>query len=210
MRKNWTRKEKVAFAKMHNDGVLLKDIAVALGRSIRSIESMARNLRVCELIPRRRRHGSKWTEARDAMLIRLANEGLADWQIAERMGVSPDSVSHRAYLIRKKGKLVAVVKPYSGDDGGRITFKRLLFAVCGSYSVSTQAVLGVRRSSDVVKPRQVLMALAYRNTRLSYPQIGERLSRDHTTVLHGVRVAQEKFFDDISAIEAELFRESAE
>lgn len=44
-----------------------------------------------------------------------------------------------------------------------------------------------RRIAKVVKPRQIAMYLAKEMTYQSFPDIGRRFNRDHTTVLHAVR-----------------------
>jgi Bacterial dnaA protein helix-turn-helix len=210
MSRRWTNKEKRAFKQLWDADIPMNDMAVALGRSIGSIESMSHHLRWRGDIETRRRANIKWTPSLDKKIIAFALEGMSNKHIGEMIGAREDSVHHRVRILRRHGKLAADPPSYSGHDGDRITFKRLLYTVCCTYRVPPKAILGERVSAEVVKPRHVLMALARRHTRLSFSQIGERMSRDHTSVLHGARVAQAKYADDISAIELELFREAAE
>jgi hypothetical protein len=62
-------------------------------------------------------------------------------------------------------------------------------AVCKHYDVTLIDMLSRRRTAIIVKPRQVAMFLGKKLTLHSLPQIGRRFGgRDHTTVLHAVRV----------------------
>jgi len=56
------------------------------------------------------------------------------------------------------------------------------------YNVTVGDLKSVRRTANVVRPRQVAMYLAKTLTLHSLPEIGRRFGgRDHTTVLHAVR-----------------------
>jgi chromosomal replication initiator protein len=59
------------------------------------------------------------------------------------------------------------------------------------HALTVEDLRGPSRARRVAWPRQELMWRARRETRLSLPQIGDRLGgRDHTTVIHGVRAHQ--------------------
>jgi hypothetical protein len=61
-------------------------------------------------------------------------------------------------------------------------------AVCKHYDVKLLDMMSLRRTADIVKPRQVAMYLAKTMTLRSLPDIGRRFGgRDHTTALHAVR-----------------------
>lgn len=63
--------------------------------------------------------------------------------------------------------------------------------VAKAYNIDLIDLLSVRRTRDVVFPRQVVMYLCKRLTVKSLPQIGRQLgNRDHTTVLHGIRMVE--------------------
>lgn len=64
---------------------------------------------------------------------------------------------------------------------------RLLAAVARVSGVPAETLLSDRRAAAVARPRQVLCYLAARHTTLSYPQIGQGLRRDHTTVMYARR-----------------------
>jgi chromosomal replication initiator protein len=64
-----------------------------------------------------------------------------------------------------------------------------LEAVVRYYDVKLSDLLGKRRHKSVALPRQVCMWLARRHTRYSLEEIGGYLGgRDHTTVLHAIRM----------------------
>ncbi|BEV47321.1 helix-turn-helix domain-containing protein [Afipia carboxidovorans] len=60
--------------------------------------------------------------------------------------------------------------------------------VAGFYGVTRNDLLSVRRTANVVRPRQVAMYLAKTMTLRSLPFIGKHFGgRDHTTALHAVK-----------------------
>lgn len=56
--------------------------------------------------------------------------------------------------------------------------------------VSAQAIIGMGRTRPVVRVRQAVYFVARENGH-SYPQIGVRMNRDHSSVLHGVSAAMD-------------------
>lgn len=64
---------------------------------------------------------------------------------------------------------------------------KLVGAVTG---VERWQLEGPHRKKETVKGKKLLYWLAYRHTRLSYPQIGGLLNKDHTTILHGSNCVQ--------------------
>lgn len=79
----------------------------------------------------------------------------------------------------------------------------ILGATAAHFSLSISELLSERRTSDVVRPRQIAMYLAKRLTLRSLPQIGLRLGkRDHTTILHGVRKIEAKLKTDPEIVNA--------
>lgn len=66
-----------------------------------------------------------------------------------------------------------------------LTVGEIMDAVCRTFGVRTIDLTSARRTRDIVRPRQVVMALARHLTERSLPEIGRRMGgRDHTTVLH--------------------------
>jgi chromosomal replication initiator protein len=68
----------------------------------------------------------------------------------------------------------------------RFDFKDVVKTVCQHYKISKSDVFSKSRKTLVSRARQMIMFLAYEHLDMSYPDIGELLSRDHTTVLSGV------------------------
>ena len=64
--------------------------------------------------------------------------------------------------------------------------------VCQFYRVDRTEMASKRRARAVVRPRQVAMYLAKVLTPRSYPEIGRKFGgRDHSTVIHAVRLIEE-------------------
>jgi chromosomal replication initiator protein len=70
----------------------------------------------------------------------------------------------------------------------------ILKTVAEFYGVSLEAMSGPNRQKEIVEPRQVAMFLLRDISDLSYPYIGEKLGRDHTTAIH----AYEKINNEIN------------
>ena len=61
----------------------------------------------------------------------------------------------------------------------------ILKSVADFYSISINDLLKRSRKKEVVKPRQIAMFLLREETKLSFPEIGQKLGgRDHSTVIH--------------------------
>ena len=61
--------------------------------------------------------------------------------------------------------------------------------VCSLYGVSHGDMLGPDRHRAIARPRQIAMYLSRHHTRRSMPEIGRSFGgRDHTTVLHAIRL----------------------
>jgi chromosomal replication initiator protein len=88
-------------------------------------------------------------------------------------------------LLRQKISELEGRAPLPLPPGER--FGRVVDLVAAEFTVPRDLVLGVTRQADAVLARHAAMALAQRCLAYSLPRIGRLLSRDHTTVLHGVR-----------------------
>ena len=63
--------------------------------------------------------------------------------------------------------------------------------VCHETGVTTEEILGRSRSRSIAHARQDVCRLAH-ECGASYPEIGRALGIDHSTALHGARVASER------------------
>ncbi|MEK7187790.1 MAG: chromosomal replication initiator protein DnaA [Patescibacteria group bacterium] len=62
--------------------------------------------------------------------------------------------------------------------------EQVLTAVAEFFNIHIDDLIGRRRQKEVVEPRQIAMYLLRDILNLSYPYIGERMGRDHTTAIH--------------------------
>lgn len=76
----------------------------------------------------------------------------------------------------------------------KITDKQILKAVSDFYNISPEDLLAHKRKKEIVEPRQIAIYLLREILDLSYPYIGEKLGRDHTTAIH----AYEKISNQIN------------
>lgn len=91
------------------------------------------------------------------------------------------------------------------------TIKEIRHAVCAHYNMSLVDLIASRRTRAVVRPRQVAYYLAKTHTGASLPMIGREFAgKDHTTILHGVRLISKlietdpKIRADVRSIETDL------
>lgn len=74
----------------------------------------------------------------------------------------------------------------------RITDTQVIAAVAEFFHLSSNDLTGRGRKKEVVEPRQIAMYLLREVLELSYPYIGKKFGRDHTTVIHSVeKITQE-------------------
>lgn len=73
---------------------------------------------------------------------------------------------------------------------------QIIHTVADEFGVLVEEVLSARQTGDVALARQVAMHLTRRLTSHSYPAIGRRFGRDHTTVIHADRAVAARCRDD--------------
>ena len=86
-----------------------------------------------------------------------------------------------------------------------VTDAQVVAAVAEIYNVAQEDLIGRSRRKEIVEPRQVAMFLLRDMLDLSYPTIGEKLGRDHTTAIHSYeKIARES---DLNAmLNQKIFR----
>lgn len=88
--------------------------------------------------------------------------------------------------------------------GGRPTVVLIIRLCAEAYGLTPTDLLSVRRTADVVRPRQIAMYLSKILTLKSLPEIGRRIGdKDHTTVLHAVR-KMERLVETSADVAAEV------
>lgn len=78
----------------------------------------------------------------------------------------------------------------------QLTPEHVLEAVMRYYHVTPADIRGPGRRRDLVIPRQVAMFLMRAETGSSLVEIGQRLGRDHSTVLHGIEKVERQIEND--------------
>lgn len=71
--------------------------------------------------------------------------------------------------------------------GRRVSDAQIIKSVVEFYGISAGDIVGKIRRKEIVEPRQVAMYLLRDILDMSYPYIGEKLGKDHTTAIHAVR-----------------------
>lgn len=68
----------------------------------------------------------------------------------------------------------------------RVNDDQILKAVAEFFNITVNDLIEKGRKKEIVEPRQVAMYLLRDILDMSYPYIGEKLGRDHTTAIHAV------------------------
>jgi chromosomal replication initiator protein len=78
-----------------------------------------------------------------------------------------------------------------------LTPEEIVEEVARYYNLNTEKLCGRGRRKEIARSRQIAMYLAREETQASFPQIGEVIGRDHTTVLYGhEKISQQIEKDD--------------
>jgi chromosomal replication initiator protein len=83
-------------------------------------------------------------------------------------------------------------EPTVADSGSRPSIEAVQEAVASAFGVSRRELLSTARTARITKARQVAMYLSRELTESSSSAIGVAFQRDHTTVLHAIRVVGAK------------------
>jgi chromosomal replication initiator protein len=101
--------------------------------------------------------------------------------------------------------------PYVRPSAQRVSVGRVVAEVCQQYRVTRAEIGSARRTSRLLVPRQVAMYLCRRHTEASLKAIGAELGgRDHSTVMHALKLIERRLRDDprlreiVNAVEARL------
>jgi len=66
----------------------------------------------------------------------------------------------------------------------RVTDAQILKSVAEFFNITFEDLISHNRRKEIVLPRQIAMYLLRDMLELSYPYIGEKMGRDHTTAIH--------------------------
>ena len=109
-------------------------------------------------------------------------------------------------------------RPKPGDRAKRVWISDILETVCGYYEMTPTTIQSASRRSEIVRVRSVFLNLCNSLTHGSYSAIGRMCgNRDHTTIIHHVRLKRDKtncwnikkelgleLWSDFGKLEAEL------
>lgn len=106
-----------------------------------------------------------------------------------------------------------LVDDEEGPEEGRVTIDLIARVVAQFHGISAADLMSHRRIRPLLRPRQIAMFLAKEMTPLSVNSIARLMDgRDHTTILHALRVVGERIASDpqvaarVEAIRAKILR----
>lgn len=84
----------------------------------------------------------------------------------------------------------------------RLTIEDVLKAVASLFNVKVSDLKGSKRLRSISRPRQIAMYICRMNLDATYPEIGNHLNKDHSTVISAVRNVEKMIASDPSVREA--------
>jgi hypothetical protein len=90
----------------------------------------------------------------------------------------------------------------------RLLIAHIMATVAAYYDLPTAWITGSQQCAKIARPRQVAMYLSSKLTSHSGAEIARRFKRDHTTVIHAVKVVERRMAEDADVlIDVEVLRE---
>lgn len=97
---------------------------------------------------------------------------------------------------------IEVIEDLTGlpQDGNKrhLSPKQVIERVAKYYSLTTKDLLGTSRLKDIKNARQVAMYLLNEELGLSTVKIGQEFKKDHTTIMHGIKMVNKNLKSDFS------------
>jgi chromosomal replication initiator protein len=85
-----------------------------------------------------------------------------------------------------------IIKKSIKNYSEHVSDDQIIRAVAEFFNVAPEELVRRSRKKEVVEPRQIVMYLMRDILEMSYPYIGEKMGRDHTTAIHAVeKISQE-------------------
>ena len=97
-----------------------------------------------------------------------------------------------------KALAMEMIEPIVRTQHVQLDINTIISRVSTYYAVSRDDIMGTSRRADICLPRQIIQYLAYKNTGLSYPEIGKVFGRDHTTVMNSIKKITDKRKTDLN------------
>ena len=83
-----------------------------------------------------------------------------------------------------------------GDDRMLLGLKSATMACCKVFNIDEKDLLGKKRSSEFTVPRHLMYYIGTQKIGLSYTQTGRYFNKDHTSIIHGTKVAEVRLSED--------------
>jgi chromosomal replication initiator protein len=73
----------------------------------------------------------------------------------------------------------------------KVRFQRVIMAVAESFDISTRLMMSTSRQRELVLARNMCMYIMKTYFNMTLKEIGKAFSRDHTTVIHAIKMFQQ-------------------
>lgn len=80
----------------------------------------------------------------------------------------------------------------------QITVDYIMEIVADHYNITVEDIISKKRSNDIAYPRQICMYLCRKLTTVSLTEIGKKLGKDHSTIIHGYEKIEANIETDAS------------
>ena len=106
--------------------------------------------------------------------------------IRELEGVLKKILFHaeKKQLVVTERLAAEIIEKTLQNNSKKVTDAQILKTVADEFGVTIEDMISHSRRKEVVIPRQIAMYLLRDMLELSYPHIGEKMGRDHTTAIH--------------------------
>ncbi len=85
-----------------------------------------------------------------------------------------------------------IIEKATKNSAKRVSDAQIIKAVADFFNLTIEDIVSHTRRKEIVEPRQIAIYLLRDISDLSYPYIGEKLGRDHTTAIHSYeKISQE-------------------
>ena len=89
----------------------------------------------------------------------------------------------------------AISDMFKSEGNALPTPSLIITQVCKFYSIEEDILRGTKKNKGITEARQVATYLIRKLTNLSLPDIGKEFSRDHSTILYGIRKVESSLKD---------------
>jgi chromosomal replication initiator protein len=131
----------------------------------------------------------RWIQLRyaDRILVSLVSE----FPAVKRVSINVRSSARQASAPATDTYAERAIHVLAGTpEPKKIKIDDIQKRVASHFKVTRTDILSSRRTAAMVHPRQIAMYLSKLLTPHSFPEIGRRFGRDHTTVLHAIQKIQ--------------------